>query len=187
MKAEEACREIHQILLAAPTFSSPKDIPFENGLYFFYETGETSIHGPMGRIVRIGNHPRSDDRLGPRLTAHYSGQKNSSVFRKHLGGALLRQRDPMHPCLQPLPGKGHWEKQNAPHCEMCRPIEKAVSERLRTEFRFKLIEIRDRVERNRFETLLIASVSQCKHCVPSENWLGQFSVLLRLRVVDYGT
>ena len=83
--AESICGDIHRLLGTLPVYSSPRQVPFADGLYFFLEDGETSDHGPRGRIVRIGNHPRSDGGLVRRLRQHYSGRKNGSVFRKFLG------------------------------------------------------------------------------------------------------
>jgi hypothetical protein len=155
-----------------PTFISPAAVPFTNGLYFFYQQGEVSAHAAAGRIVRVGNHPRSQDGLRRRLQMHYTGNKNSSVFRKFLGGALLRSRDPGHPCLRPAPGKGHWEKQDAPTCARCRPVEGEVGQLLRQRFRFRCIEIKDKETRNRFEELLVATLSLCGVCKASAGWLG---------------
>src|SRR5659263_695293 len=73
--------------------SDPDEVPFNNGLYFFYEEAEKSSHDNLARIVRVGNHPRSQDRLCGRLWDHYSPNKNFSVFRRLLGGALLRREN----------------------------------------------------------------------------------------------
>ena len=62
------------------------------------------------------------------------GGKNGSVFRKLLGGALMRTETPSHPCLAPGPGRGHWERQDEKPCDRCRPIERRVSRLLRDEF-----------------------------------------------------
>ncbi len=72
MTPEDACREIHQVLAQLPVFTSASQVPFADGLYFFYEDGETSPHGPAGRVVRVGNHPRSNGGLERRLRQHYS-------------------------------------------------------------------------------------------------------------------
>src|SRR5215213_2216752 len=78
----------------------PRELP-PNGIYAFFERGET-IPWPGGttdRIVRVGTH-KVDGNFPGRIRAHYGrvrslgGNKNGSVFRKHLGGALLRQTDP---------------------------------------------------------------------------------------------
>ena len=172
---EEICRAVHASLHSYPAFTQPADVRITDGLYFFYEQGEASQHAPGGRIVRVGNHPRSDGTLVRRLKQHYRRGKNGSVFRKSLGGALIRAEDPDHPCLAPAPGKGHWERQNEKLCGRCQPIEHSVSRLLRARFRFRCVSIPDRRERNHLEAILIASLSACPVCRPSAGWLGQFA------------
>jgi hypothetical protein len=111
--AQQACRLIHALLDRLPIYTRPDEVPFRDGLYFFYEQGEFSAHATAGRLVRVGNHPRNAGRLVARLREHYSGEKNSSVFRLLLGGALIRRDDPSSPCLAPGPGQGHWERHMA--------------------------------------------------------------------------
>lgn len=172
---EEACAAIHDALSPLPLRTSPVDVPFGDGLYFFYEEGETSGHAPNGRIVRVGNHPRRQGGLVSRLRMHYSGNKNSSVFRKFLGGALLRRDNPSNPCLSPAPGKGHWENGNAKACPRCRPTEAGVSELLRQRFAFRSVWVPDKAERNGLEALLVATLAACRVCRPSSSWLGQYA------------
>ena len=107
-----------------------------------------------------------------RLRNHYSGRKNGSVFRKLLGGALIRRRDPDSPCLLPAPGRGHWELQDAKTCERCRSLEEEVSQLLRSSFRFRCVEVVDQAERNELESVLIATIAACPVCGPSATWLG---------------
>ena len=101
MSPEAGCRTIHALIGSLPAFEEPAEVTITDGLYFFYEDGESAQHAPAGRIVRVGNHPRSDRTLVRRLRQHYKGHKNGSVFRKFLGGALMRSEDPSHPCLTP--------------------------------------------------------------------------------------
>ena len=169
---EQPCEAIHEALETLPLLDSPVEVPFADGLYFFYEEGEFSDHAPNGRIVRVGNHPRRQGGLVSRLRMHYSGNKNSSVFRKFLGGALLRRANPADPCLSPAPGKGHWESGNAKACLRCRPTEARVSELLRQRLRFRCVRVPDMTERNRLEALLVATVAACDVCRPSPSWLG---------------
>ena len=174
-----ACAHVHRILAELPTFTSRGEartrVGFSDGLYFFYEAGEASEHGPEGRVVRIGNHPRSDGKLWRRLGQHYSGGKNGSVFRKFLGGALLRRDDPDSPCLGPTLGRGHWERQGAAPCPSCRPIEERVSALLRERFWFRCLPVPDRAERNALEHQLIATLAACSACAPSSDWLGRWA------------
>lgn len=172
---EEKCEKINQWLNTLPTFKDPSEVPFNNGLYFFYELGETSRHASKGRIVRVGNHPRSQGGLKKRLRMHYEGNKNSSVFRKSLGSAIIRKLDPTNPCLLPAPGQGHWEKQDMPACPKCKPVEKHVSELLKTNFYFRCIEVENHDLRNSFEEKLVATISLCRVCKPSDGWLGKYA------------
>jgi len=179
--AGEACHEIHSVLEALPLLASPAEVPFRDGLYFFYEDGERSEHAADGRVVRVGNHPNKQGGLVSRLSAHYTGNKNSSVFRKFLGGALLRRHDPLSPCLLPSPGKGHWEKHNAKACEECHPEEQEVSQLLRSSFRFRCLEVVDQAERNELESVLIATIAACPVCGPSPTWLGRHAYSDKVR------
>ena len=175
MSPEAGCRTIHALIGSLPAFEEPAEVTITDGLYFFYEDGESAQHAPAGRIVRVGNHPRSDGTLVRRLRQHYKGHKNGSVFRKFLGGALMRSEDPSHPCLAPAPGKGHWEKQDEKTCDRCKPVEQGVSRLLSTRFRFRCVSIPLRQERNRFEKALIATLSSCPLCQPSREWLGYYT------------
>lgn len=171
-----ACAELHTLLASLALYDRPEDVPFDNGLYFFYEAGEQSAHAPDGRIVRIGNHPRAQDRLIGRLKDHYRTRpnaKNGSVFRRYIGGALIRRDNPNSSCIMPAPGKGHWEQQNADECRTCTPYEARVTEHIKQGMRFRCLRIDDLKERNAFEALLIATVAACPTCTPSPDWLGK--------------
>lgn len=181
LTAEERCARIHASLAALPSFFEPVAALPSDGLYFFYEDGETNAHDGGPRIVRIGNHPRRAGGLRNRLRNHYSGGKNGSVFRKFLGGALMRRQDPDDPCLQPAPGQGHWEKQDAPPCDRCRPLEGQVSRLLRETFRFRSVAIPDMAERNRMEELIVASLAACPACEASRDWLGHYAYSQNVR------
>jgi len=181
---EVTCSRIHQILSRLEIYRDPEEVAFKNGLYFFYEDGEISSHDNKPGIVRVGNHPRSQDRLRERLWDHYSPNKNFSVFRKFLGGALLRSESSNHPCLQPGLGKGHWEKQDGVVCPKCRPLEERVTRLLREKFTFRCVEIRDKERRNELEKKIIGSLSHCPSCKSSVRWLGKYAYSEKVK--DYG-
>ena len=172
----EACEIAHRLIAGLPKFASPESIPFKDGLYLFYEAGEECPHVAGGRVVRVGNHPRSEGRLLQRIREHYRssiGAKNGSVFRRYLGGALIRSKNPGSPCLAPAPGKGHWERQDAPTCGNCSPFESRVTHYLKERCQFSCIRIPHQTERNCFEALLIATFAACQLCQPSSGWLGR--------------
>lgn len=170
---EIMCKRVHELIRRLPCYRDPDEVPFTNGLYFFYEAGEKSPHDTKGRIVRIGNHPRKRDGLKDRIWMHYSPNKNFSAFRKYVGGALLRKADPNSPCLRPSPGKGHWEKQDEPKCPKCEPIEDDIDRLLKNSFTFRCINIRDKYERDIYEKRIITTISTCSVCEPSNHWLGK--------------
>src|SRR5262249_2284257 len=74
------CARVHTALAALPPWGRPTAVPFTNGLYFFYEQGECSPHAPGGRVVRIGNHPRAQDRLVGRLEDHFNSRPGAKNF-----------------------------------------------------------------------------------------------------------
>ena len=125
------------------------------------------------RITRIGNHPRTQGRLVGRLRDHYATRpnaKNGSVFRRYLGGALLRT-DGMEGCLAPGPGQGHWEIGKGLECECCVGYEERVTARLLSSFDLVRADRRPGAsEPSRGSTH--ASVAQCGACQPSPRWLG---------------
>ncbi len=77
-----------------------------NGISLFFERGESgSIGGATrDRIVRVGTH-RVNGRYPGRLQTHFgsvktlNGNKNASVFRRHVGGALMQRDNPDDPRL----------------------------------------------------------------------------------------
>lgn len=74
----------------------------DKGVYIFLDPNEESIYSnSLPRIVRIGTHAIHDgakSTIKQRLRAHYgtklnSGNHRGSVFRKHIGNALLNKGD----------------------------------------------------------------------------------------------
>jgi hypothetical protein len=59
-----------------------------NGVYFVFESGEEGHVGK--RIVRIGSHTGKGN-LASRLREHVRLNKDRTIFRKHVGRALLPQ------------------------------------------------------------------------------------------------
>jgi hypothetical protein len=105
----------------------------DQGVYFFLDpTEETRFSTQLGRLVRVGTHAVSAGSratLRDRLRAHLGtsdgyGNHRSSVFRLHVGEALIR-RDGLRKRF-PLWGNG--QSSSALVRERERPLEKKVSE-----------------------------------------------------------
>ncbi len=92
MDAVMACERVHALLESLPFWRAPSDVPFDNGLYFFCEAGERSQHAPTGRVVRVGNHPHTQDRLRGRLKDHFP-KRCRSEERQRLQALHWRRPD----------------------------------------------------------------------------------------------
>jgi len=161
------------------------------GVYFFFESGEfRSESGFAQRVVRVGTHglrKGSVSTLRNRLKQHRgnvkgkfpgSGNHRGSIFRKHIGYALINKNQyPKKICK-------YWGiGQNAPITIRIleTPIEVAVSQYIRS-MPFIWIEINDPAGpdslRGYVERNSIALLSNCvkpKIDKPSKNWLGIYT------------
>ena len=141
-----------------------------NGIYLFFERGESgSIDGATyDRIVRVGTH-RVNGRYSGRLQNHFgsvktlNGNKNASVFRRHVGGALMQRDHPDDPRL------AEWSRQGGASDSA---MEAIVSQHLGQNFTFVTIPVEDAAERLELETGLIALLAQAPILRPSDTWLG---------------
>ena len=173
------CAAVHRWADASRRYQFPFDtseIPC-NGVYILFEKGEHG-HG-RDRIVRIGSH-MGDGRLGSRLEEHFVNEnKDRSIFRKNIGRAILNQTgDSFLEC---------WNKtlitkaDRNTHISLVdneyqKNIEMQVSRYLRCNFSFCVVGTADEGENPlALEKKLIATVSLCNECQPSENWLGRHS------------
>ncbi len=170
IQPHEVTKAVHALVTALPrhTYQAPlTDLP-ANGIYIFFECGEEvrSDDRIIERIVRIGTH-RADSRLPERLKQHINGNRRASVFRRHLGGALLTRDDARDPRL-PI-----WLKQKGvPIPE----VEQMVTQVLREHFTFCCIRVNDAAERLTLERSLIALLAQHPLVPPSREWLGWHAV-----------
>lgn len=167
--------EVYKLFLNLPKhnhYTAKRDLP-ANGIYVFYEKGETCLLNgrETDRIVRIGTH-KSDGRFPSRIRQHYGpvksfgGNKNSSVFRKHVGSALMIRNNPEDIRLK------DWITQDGPTFG---EIEEQVSRKLRNNFTFVCFSVDTKDERLDIESGLIALLAQSPLGQPSENWLGKYA------------
>jgi hypothetical protein len=128
-----------------------------NGIYLFFEKGPDGLW----QVTRIGTH-RKDKGLTRRLIDHYFADKNNSVFRKHLGTALLRRKSAIASSIE------QWTQQGTPTIW---EVESEVTNLLRRDFQFKCLKVDDRDKRELLEQELIALFSGSSR--PLDTWLGR--------------
>jgi hypothetical protein len=160
------------------------------GLYFFYENGENRADG-NGRVVRVGTHAltqTSKATLWGRLRQHRghltgsdpgSGDHRASVFRRHVGAALIR-RDALPDDLL-----ASWLDRHRPPSERASQevaIEREVSRSIGA-MPLLWLSVPGRADRSHLESSSIALLS----CLtggpdqPSASWLGHHAERAEIR------
>jgi hypothetical protein len=155
------------------------------GVYFFYEPGEVRADG-SDRVVRVGTHAltaTSQATLWGRLRQHRGhltgtrpggGNHRASVFRRHVGAAIINRERLPRGLLEswldrhgPRPGWAEQEEQ----------IEQAVSDRIGI-MPFLWLSVPDRADRACVERNSIALTSRLSEGQdqPSARWLGRDAV-----------
>lgn len=197
----DQCRWLHEQLRAVPAIRFPFDpaaLP-ENGIYFFYEDGETDGHGSEEpRIVRVGSH--RDGNFRSRVADHYlfggrqlklhvdkPAPKDRSIFRKNIGRSLLAQaRDPYLEIwnidFTTVRNRRVYAGQRNIAKE--REIEEEVTRLLREAFSFRYLTLDSalpRLGKDGLESALIGTVAICHRCNPSGSWLGHHSPIAKIR------
>lgn len=158
-------RAVHQIAGPVARHSWPfiVDAVPSNGVYLVYEEGELFEGRP--RIVRIGTH-RAQDGLRRRLRYHVGGNKNSSIFRKHLGSAVLKRLGYAGEEI------ARWMRQDT---RGWRDVEKTITVELETRFTFSCLRIDNTSERMGMERRLIASLTCLDYSPASDQWIGNLA------------
>jgi len=178
------CKKLHILFNQLKRHKFPfneKEIP-KNGIYILFEKGEKAHQ--LDRIVRIGTHT-GQNQLRERLKQHFIKEnKDRSIFRKNIGRAILnKSKDPFlkqweidlttRKAKEKFLEKINFKKQ--------KEIEKKVTEYIRKNFSFAVFEVRDKDKRLKIESKIISTISLCKECKASKNWLGQFSPKEKIR------
>ncbi|MBL8621207.1 MAG: hypothetical protein JNK64_07890 [Myxococcales bacterium] len=161
------------------TSRAPQPWP-RRGVYLFFETGEVRTDG-TARVVRVGTHAVGrgvGSTLWSRLRAHRGGRDGSgshraSVFRRHVGAALIA-RDAVPPQLA-----SDWaNKRASPDVRLAeRKLEAQVSEHIGA-MQVLWLDVDDAPgptsERAYLEQNLIGALSTSPDA-PSTTWLGRFT------------
>ncbi len=159
----------------------------KRGVYFFFEDGEVRPGGITPRVVRVGTHAVSKGSrttLWHRLRTHRGtlsggGNHRGSIFRLHVGTALLARNESLLPKPQSW-GKGSSAKRDVREGE--RHVEHAVSECIGS-MPFLHVDaddesgpqsIRKTIEANSITLLSQVGIAGSLADPPSADWLGQF-------------
>lgn len=173
--------EVYDLMQQLPRFDhlTPKERLPANGIYIFFEQAESVVwRGKrVPRIVRIGTHNK-DGRFPGRIRQHFGrvnsfrGSKNGSVFRKHVGSALLRMAEQQDPRLELWLGQKGGSNME---------VEEQVSRELRENFTFSCIRVDDAADRLNLEKGLIALLARYSPLKPSRDWLGHHAASKKIR------
>ena len=159
----------------------------KRGVYFFFEDDEYRPDGITPRVVRVGTHAVSKGSrttLWHRLRTHRGtlsggGNHRGSIFRLHVGTALLARDE----CLSPKPqswAKGSSAKRDVREGEQ--HVEHAVSEYIGSMPFLHVVaddesgkqSIRKTIEANSITLLSQVGVAGSLADPPSAGWLGHF-------------
>lgn len=175
MNYRQLAEDVQGIALALPRhdFRTERSSLPRDGIYLFFERGETVPiqRSVRDRIVRVGTH-RADGRFPTRIRQHYGnvrslhGNKNGSVFRLHVGGALLTRSNSRDPRL------AEWQRHGGMSFV---EVEELVSKTLRDDFTFVCFRVNEGEERLELERGLIALLAQHPMAEPSLAWLGRYA------------
>lgn len=192
----DACARLHSLISKLPLlqFSDSLDaITGGWGLYFFSErTGldwERSGHGDASSgITRIGISSTTSSRI----EHHFDGAiplaeisvetfcpKDRSIFRKHIGRALLNS--PGHPHgaylsvwdVDLTTKKARESQRSSRRIDVERAIEGEVSDILKSRFSFRSFKVPNGDVARQIESACVGIVSACPACRRSVGWLGR--------------
>ena len=197
----ETCKWLHENLENLPLFRCPIDLRQlpKNGVYFFYEDGEVWGHGGNDlRIVRVGSHRQGNFRS--RIKEHYLLDESKmsfdcdklkpsdrSIFRKNIGRAILNKNKDNYLEIWDIDFTYKKTRENLGHLrdiQKEKEIEFATTKILRNSFSFRFLIIEnqyDRIGSQGIESSLIGIVANCHFCKGSDNWLGKYSPINKIR------
>lgn len=196
-----SCQWLQEQLAQLPLMRFPFSVDTlpRNGIYVFYESGETWGHGDdRPRVVRIGTHRRHNFRT--RIAEHYllnerkmnfdvtrPAPKDRSIFRKNLGRAMLNAANDAYLPVWDIDFTTSQARRTSGSLRDIpkeQELERAITQRLRTQFAFRVIRVdaeSDRLGTEGLEAALIGTIAQCACCHPSPRWLGHHSPVNKVR------
>jgi hypothetical protein len=180
----QLCHNLHHLFNKLPLFGFPFDtkmIP-SNGVYILFENGEYAHE--TNRIVRIGTHT-GDSQLRSRLQQHFVREnKDRSIFRKNIGRALLNKaKDPYLAIweLDSTTSEAKKKYSSLVDVEKQKQVEQQVTTYMQSNFHFVVFQVDGKDKRLELESKIISTVSSCRECKSSLEWLGHFSPKDKIR------
>lgn len=180
----ECCSRLHKLFNAKDRIRYPfgeNQIPLD-GIYILFEKGEYAHGGD--RIVRVGTHS-GIKQLPSRLRQHFiCKKKDRSIFRKNIGRAILNKRKDsfLRQWEHDLTfKKARAELSSEIDFDYQQEVEREVSEYIQKNLSFIVFEIEDKNKRLDLESKIISTISLCKECKASADWLGNFSTKLKIQ------
>lgn len=172
--ATSLCVQLHELLQNMPryTWEQIGTLPFDNGIYIVYETGEF-YHG-MDRIVRVGTHT-SQNRLRRRLTDHFVRENHDgSIFRKNIGKAVLNAHNDPYLSIWALDTS---RPENRRYLDPIKnaDTERRVSEYMRSHLTFTAFPVPEKEQRLRLEEAIISTLNHTSDFGPGDKWPGKYS------------
>lgn len=171
------CLELHKIFnsMKRYTFDTIDQIPFNNGIYIFFEKGET--YNDYDRIVRVGTDT-GENNLKSRMKQHFENpNKDRSIFRKNIGRAVLNKDN--NPLLKywnlDLTNRANKDKYFDADLEKERQqLESWITKYLHDNMSFVVFPVNTKEERLRLEEAIISTLYQSKDFQASKDWLGNY-------------
>ena len=196
----ERCKAFHEIVGKCLECQYPidmKKLP-HNGIYFFYERSEMWGHGGnTPRMVRVGTHrngnfqSRIRDHYIPDTKMDFDAQKQTphdrSIFRKNIGRAILNRDNSDYLRVWNIDFTTTENRKRYLHLRNIgfeKNMEWEITRLLQENFSFRYIPIEDEAERmgkTGLESRLIGTLSSCRMCRASDNWLGQYSPVEKIK------
>lgn len=159
------------------------------GVYFFYEDGEIRLDGSR-RVVRVVTHAltaTSKASLRSRLMQHRGqqtgrnpggGNHRASVFRRHVGAALIRREDLPDELLRCWLNR-HRPPRESELASQEAGIEREVSRHI-GDMPVLWLNVSDRTDRGCLESNSIALLANGPD-LPSPGWLGRYAERVEIR------
>ncbi|MGH6715092.1 MAG: hypothetical protein ACREDC_02760 [Bradyrhizobium sp.] len=125
------------------------------------------------------------NQLASRLRQHFFNEnKDRSVFRKNIGRALLAKAHDAFAAqweidLTSRAARERWgDRVNK---QKLAEVEALVTDYMRHNLSFVTLQVDDPAERLSTESKLISTLSLCEECMPSKEWLGNYSPKEKIR------